>query len=149
MNTIIEALEKATGRRISLRAADQSTDSRAADQSPERMLETLLEVAREIIRNIQPIEERLLHAATDHIKERVESEKARLAECLNIVDEYLLACNSLLRDGSQIRNHIVAFQERLSALGIASVTPPDPFSSGDFESVIQERIAALKSQGKL
>jgi hypothetical protein len=60
-----------------------------------------------------------------------------------------MACNVVLREGSEIRNHIAALQNRLSVLGVASAAPPDDFSSGDLESIIQQRIAALKSQGKL
>ncbi len=136
--TTIDALERVMGRKIALRAVNSST---------ERVLVAVLEATREITRNIQSIEERLLNAVTDHMKERIEIEQVRLAQCFDVVDEYLMACNSVLREGSEIRNRIVGLQERLSGFGVASVSPPD--LSSDLESIIQERIAALKSQGKL
>ncbi len=138
--TTLDALEMAMGRKIALRAVDSST---------EQLLEMVLEATREITRNMQSVEERLLNAVTDHMKQRIESEQARLVQCLNVVDEYLMACNSVLREGGEIRGRIVGLQERLSAFGFASVSPPDVSSFADIESIIQERIAALKSQGKL
>ncbi len=136
--TTIDALERVMGRKIALRAVNSST---------ERVLVAVLEATQQITRNIQSIEERLLNAVTDHMKERIEIEQVRLTQCFDVVDEYLMACNSVLREGSEIRNRIVGLQERLSGFGVASVSPPD--LSSDLESIIQERIAALKSQGKL
>lgn len=119
------------------------------EQSYERLLQALQDMKTEIAKQIRPVEEQIIQANVDHLRQSFNQESRRLNKCLEEMDENILACRQYLHDYERIRSSLHGLNEKLSQLGADGIQMPDTLSSSDLGEIIRQRIDYLRSQGKI
>ena len=119
------------------------------EQSYERLLEALQDMKNEIAKQIRPVEEQIIQANVDHLRQTFTQESRRLAKCLEEIDDNILACRQYLQDYERIRSSLHGLNEKLTQLGAESIQVPDGLSNADLGEIVKQRIENLRSQGKV
>jgi len=119
------------------------------EQSYERLLQALQDMKSEIAKQIRPVEEQIIQASVDHLRQTFTQESRRLDKCLEEVDDNILACRQYLQDYERIRTSLHGLNDKLSQLGAESLQVPDGLPNGDLGEIVRERIEHLRSQGKI
>ena len=117
--------------------------------SAERLLQALLDIKGEIARQIRPVEEQIVQANIEHLKQTFEQEKNKLEECRDGIDRKILECRLHIEEYERTRSHLHTLKERFSRLGAEPLLLPDSLPMTDLGEIIKERLEHLKSQGKL
>ncbi len=119
------------------------------EQSYERLLQALQDMKGEIAKQIRPVEEQIIQANVDHLRQTFSQESRRLSKCLEEIDDNILACRQYLQDYERIRSNLHGVNEKLSQLGAESLQVPDTLPTSDLGEIVRQRIEQLKSQGKI
>jgi primosomal protein N'' len=119
------------------------------EESFERLLQALQDMKSEIAKQIRPVEEQIIQANVDHLRQIFTQESRRLCKCLEEIDENILACRQYLEDYERVRSSLHGLNEKLSQLGAESLPLPDGLPSLDVGEIVRERIEYLRSQGKI
>src|SRR3970040_1371094 len=83
------------------------------EQSYERLLQALQDMKTEIAKQIRPVEEQIIQANVDHLRQTFNQEGRRLNKCLEDIDDNILACRQYLQDYERIRSSLDGFNEKL------------------------------------
>ena len=124
-------------------------DLMSEEQSYERLLQALQDMKSEIAKQIRPVEEQIIQANVEHLRQTFNQETRRLAKCLEEIDENILACRQYLEDYERIRSSLYSLNEKLTQLGAQSLQVPDGLATADLGGIVRERIDHLRSQGKI
>ena len=119
------------------------------EQSYERLLQALQDMKTEIAKQIRPVEEQIIQANVDHLRQMFNQESRKLSKCLEEMDENILACRQYLQDYERIRSGLHGLNEKLSQLGADAIQVPESLPSSDLGEIIRQRIDYLRSQGKI
>lgn len=119
------------------------------EQSYERLLQALQDMKSEIAKQIRPVEEQIIQANVDHLRQAFNQESRKLSKCLEEMDENILACRQYLQDYERIRSGLHGLNEKLSQLGADGIQVPESLPSSDLGEIIRQRIDYLRSQGKI
>jgi primosomal protein N'' len=119
------------------------------EQSYERLLQALQDMKNEIAKQIRPVEEQIIQANVDHLRQTFAQESRRLAKCLEEIDDNILACRQHLQDHERIRAGLHGLNERLSQLGAEALALPEGLPAADLEEIVRQRIEQLRLQGKI
>lgn len=119
------------------------------EQSYERLLQALQDMKNEIAKQIRPVEEQIIQANVDHLRQTFNQETQRLAKCLEEIDENILACRQYLQDYEHIRSGLYSLNEKLTQLGAESILVPDGLPTHDLGEIVGHRINSLRTQGKI
>jgi len=119
------------------------------EQSYERLLQALQDMKAEIAKQIRPVEDQIIQANADHLRQTFNQESRKLNKCLEEIDNNILACRQYLQDYERIRSSLHALNEKLSQLGAEAIQVPDGLPSADLGDIIRRRMEHLKSQGKI
>ena len=119
------------------------------EQSYERLLQALQDMKAEIAKQIRPVEEQIIQANVDHLRQTFNQESRRLNKCLEEIDDNILACRQYLLDYDRIRSSLHSLNEKLCQLGADSIQVPDGLPSADLGDIVRQRIEHLRSQGKV
>jgi chromosome segregation ATPase len=119
------------------------------EESFERLLQALQDMKNEIAKQIRPVEEQIIQANVDHLRQIFTQESRRLCKCLDEIDENILACRQYLEDYERVRSSLHGLNEKLSQLGAESLPLPDGLPTLDLGEIVRERIEYLRSQGKI
>jgi chromosome segregation ATPase len=119
------------------------------EQSYERLLQALQDMKSEITKQIRPVEEQIIQANVEHLRQSFGEESQRLAKCLDEIDDNILACRQYLQDYDRIRSGLQSLNEKLAQLGADSLQVADGLPTTDLGEIIRERIDHLRSQGKI
>ena len=119
------------------------------EQSYERLLQALQDMKSEITKQIRPVEEQIIQANVEHLRQSFGEESQRLAKCLDEIDDNILACRQYLQDYDRIRSGLQSLNEKLAQLGADSLQIADGLPTTDLGEIIRERIDHLRSQGKI
>lgn len=119
------------------------------EQSYERLLQALQDMKTEIAKQIRPVEEQIIQANVDHLRQTFNQESRKLSKCLEEMDENILACRQYLQDYERIRSGLHGLNEKLSQLGADAIQVPESLPSSDLGEIIRQRIDYLRSQGKI
>jgi len=119
------------------------------EQSYERLLQALQDMKGEIAKQIRPVEEQIIQANVDHLRQAFTSESRRLAKCLEEIDDNILACRQYLQDYERIRSSLHGLNEKISQLGAESLQIPDSIPTTDLGEVVRQRIEHLRAAGKI
>lgn len=119
------------------------------EQSYERLLQALQDMKSEIAKQIRPVEEQIIQANVDHLRQSFSQESRKLSKCLEEIDDNILACRQYLQDYERIRSSLHGLNEKLTQLGAESLQVPDGLPSSDLGEIVRQRIEHLRSQGKL
>jgi primosomal protein N'' len=119
------------------------------EQSYERLLQALQDMKNEIAKQIRPVEEQIIQANVDHLRQTFSQESQRLSKCLEEIDDNILACRKYLQDYERIRSSLFALNEKLTQLGADSIVIPDGMSTSDLGDIVRQRIENLRTQGKI
>ena len=119
------------------------------EQSYERLLQALQDMKNEIAKQIRPVEEQIIQANVDHLRQTFSQESRRLSKCLEEIDDNILACRQYLQDYERIRSSLYALNEKLTQLGAESVQIPDGLATTDLGEIVRQRIEYLRLQGKI
>src|SRR5688572_33233178 len=119
------------------------------EQSYERLLQALQDMKNEIAKQIRPVEEQIIQANVDHLRQTFNQESRRLSKCLEEIDDNILACRQYLQDYERIRSSLYGLNEKLTQLGAQSIQVPDGLPTADLGGIVRERIDYLRSQGKI
>jgi uncharacterized membrane protein YccC len=119
------------------------------EQSYERLLQALQDMKTEIAKQIRPVEEQIIQANVEHLRQSFNQESRKLSKCLEAIDENILACRQYLHDYERIRSSLHGLNEKLSQLGADGVQMPENLPSSDLGEIIGQRIDHLRSQGKI
>jgi primosomal protein N'' len=119
------------------------------EQSYERLLQALQDMKNEIAKQIRPVEEQIIQANVDHLRQTFSQESHRLSKCLEEIDDNILACRQYLQDYERIRSSLCGLNEKLTQLGAESVRLPDGLPTTDLGEIVRQRIEDLRLQGKI
>jgi chromosome segregation ATPase len=119
------------------------------EQSYERLLQALQDMKSEIAKQIRPVEEQIIQANVDHLRQTFTQESRRLTKCLEEIDDNILACRQYLQDYERIRSSLHSLNEKISQLGAESLQLPDGLPTSDLGDIVRQRIEYLRSQGKI
>ena len=119
------------------------------EQSYERLLQALQDMKNEISKQIRPVEEQIIQANVDHLRQTFSQESRKLSKCLEEIDDNILACRQYLQDYERIRSSLQGLNEKLTQLGAESIQVPDGLPSADLADIVKQRIENLRTQGKV
>src|SRR2546428_4063960 len=119
------------------------------EEAFERLLQALQDMKSEITKQIRPVEEQIIEANRDHLRQSFTQESRKLNKCLEEIDDNILACRQYLQEYDRIRAGLYGLNERLSQLGAEALQVPDNLPSSDVEEIVRQRIEYLRSQGKV
>lgn len=119
------------------------------EESFERLLQALQDMKNEIAKQIRPVEEQIIQANVDHLRQTFAQESQRLSKCLEEIDENILACRQYLQDYERIRASLHSLNEKLSQFGVESLPLPDGLPTLDLGETVKQRVEDLKLQGKI
>jgi len=119
------------------------------EQSYERLLQALQDMKNEITKQIRPVEEQIVQANVEHLRQTFSQESRRLSKCLEEIDDNILACRQYLQEHERIRSSLQALNQKLTQLGAESVQLPDGLPTTDLGETVRQRIEDLRLQGKI
>jgi primosomal protein N'' len=119
------------------------------EQSYERLLQALQDMKSEIAKQIRPVEEQIIQANVEHLRQTFSQESRRLAKCLEEIDDNILACRQYLQDYERIRSSLHNLNEKITQLGAQSIQVPDGLPTTELGEIVRQRIDFLRSQGKV
>ena len=119
------------------------------EQSYERLLQALQDMKNEIAKQIRPVEEQIIQANVDHLRQSFGQERRRLSKCLEEIDDNILACRQYLQEYDRIRSSLVSLNQKITQLGAESIQVPDGLATNDLGEIVRQRIEHLRSQGKI
>src|SRR5919109_1873704 len=119
------------------------------EESFERLLQALQDMKNEIAKQIRPVEEQIIQANVDHLRQAFNQESRKLTKCLEEIDDNILACRQYLQDYERIRSSLHGLNEKLSQLGAEGLQVPDNLPTADLGEIVRQRIEHLRSQGKI
>ena len=119
------------------------------EQAHARLLEALLDMKTEIQARIRPLEEQIVQANIENLKDMFEQQKKILEDCLTAIDRKILECLLHLHDYKRIQSDLFTLNEKLSRMGEASLPIPNSIPIEDLGDAITQRIEHLKSKGLL
>ena len=119
------------------------------EQSYERLLQALQDMKSEIAKQIRPVEEQIIQANVEHLRQAFAQESRRLSKCLEEIDDNILACRQYLQDYERVRSSLYGLNDKLIQLGADSIPIPDGLPTADLGDIIRQRIEHLRSQGKI
>jgi primosomal protein N'' len=119
------------------------------EQSYERLLQALQDMKSEIAKQIRPVEEQIIQANVEHLRQSFGQESRRLSKCLEEIDDNILACRQYLSEYERIRASLYGLNEKLTQLGAQSIQVPDGLVTTDLGEIVRQRIEFLRSQGKI
>ncbi|MFQ5684186.1 MAG: hypothetical protein ACE5HC_13040 [Candidatus Binatia bacterium] len=119
------------------------------EQSYERLLQALRDMHKEIEDRIRPVEEQIVQAEVDYLKNLFEQKKVALMDCLGKIDQKILECRLDLTEYNRIQTDLNALNDRVSRLGSGTLPVPEFLSTTNLADIVVERIEGLRSQGKL
>ena len=126
-----------------------SEDLMREEQSYERLLQALQDMKSEIAKQIRPVEEQIIQANVDHLRQTFSQETRRLSKCIEEVDDNILACRQYLQEHERIRSSLQALNQKMTQLGAEGSPIPDGLSTEDIGEIVRQRIDHLRSQGKI
>ena len=117
----------------------------------ERLLQALLDIKNEIQTRIRPLEDQIVQANVEYLKEVFEHQNNLLGDCLNAIDQKIIDCRAHIEDYERIYSDLDALNERLSRLGAKSppIFNPLPSLGHDIGDILKQRIEHLRLQDKL
>ncbi|HEY7316395.1 MAG TPA: hypothetical protein VIE89_02405 [Candidatus Binatia bacterium] len=119
------------------------------EESFERLLQALQDMKSEIAKQIRPVEEQIIQANIDYLRQTFTQESRKLCKCLEEIDDNILACRQYLEDYERIRSNLHGLNEKISQLGAEALVLPDGLPTLDLGEIVRERIEHLKAQGKI
>jgi primosomal protein N'' len=119
------------------------------EQSYERLLQALQDMKNEIAKQIRPVEEQIIQANVDHLRQTFSQESRRLTKCLEEIDDNILACRQYLQDYERIRSSLYGLNEKLAQLGAESIQIPDSLPTSDLGEIVRQRIEHLRTEAKI
>lgn len=119
------------------------------EQTFERLLQALLDMKTEIEEKIRPLEDEIVQANIKSLLEIHASQRNRLENCLNAIDQALLDSRPQVEKSKELYDDLNLLNEKLARLGTEPRTISNNLGGGEFEKVLRERIEHLRLQGKL
>lgn len=119
------------------------------EQSYERLLQALQDMKSEIAKQIRPVEQQIIQASVEHLRQTFGQESRRLTKCLEEIDDNILACRQYLQDYERIRANLYGVNEKLTQLGAECLPLTESLPTMDLGEIIRQRIEVLRSQGKI
>jgi len=126
-----------------------SEDLMREEQSYERLLQALQDMKSEIAKQIRPVEEQIIQANVDHLRQTFSQETRRLSKCIEEVDDNILACRQYLQEHERIRSSLQSLNQKMTQLGAEGSQIPDGLGTDDIGEIVRQRIDHLRSQGKI
>ena len=119
------------------------------EQSYERLLQALQDMKSEIAKQIRPVEQQIIQANIDHLRQAFSQEGRRMTKCLEEIDDNILACRQYLQEYERIRAGLKMLNEKLVQLGADAIPIPDGLATNDLGEIVRQRIEHLRAQGKI
>lgn len=119
------------------------------EQSYERLLRALLDIKNEIVKQLRPLEEQIIRANIEHLRQTFEHEKKRLEECFVAIDQKLLDCRQPLEEHERIRARLQTLNDKMSRLGESPLPVPESLPTEDLAVLIKQRLDQLKAEGRI
>ncbi len=119
------------------------------EQANERLLQALLDMKNEIQTRIRPMEEQIVQANIESIKELFDQQNKMLGDCLTAIEKKILDCLPQIQAYKGIQLELTMLNERLSRMGEEPLSIPNSIPIEDFGEIIRQRIEHLKIQGLL
>ena len=119
------------------------------EQSYERLLQALQDMKGEIAKQIRPVEQQIIQANIDHLRQAFSQESRRMSKCLEEIDDNILACRQYLQEYERIRAGLKMLNEKLIQLGADAIPIPDGLATNDLGEIVRQRIEHLRAQGKI
>ena len=119
------------------------------EEAFERLLQALQDMKSEITKQIRPVEEQIIEANRDHLRQTFAQESRKLNKCMEEIDDNILACRQYLQDYERVETGLRGLNEKLAQLGADSLQVPNSLPTHDLGEIVKSRIEYLKAQGKI
>jgi len=119
------------------------------EETYERLLQALLDMKNEIQTRIRPLEDQIVQANVEYLKEVFEHQNNLLGDCLNAIDQKILDCRAHIEDYKRIYSDLTALNDRLARLGADAPAISNSLPSTDIGDIVRQRIEQLRFQGRL
>lgn len=119
------------------------------EETYERLLQALLDMKNEIQTRIRPLEDQIVQANVEYLKEVFEHQNNLLGDCLNSIDQKILDCRNHIEDYKRIYSDLSTLNDRLARLGAEAPAISNSLPSTDIGDMVRQRIEQLKFQGRL
>ena len=119
------------------------------EETYERLLQALLDMKNEIQTRIRPLEDQIVQANVEYLKEVFEHQNNLLGDCLNAIDQKIIDCRSHIEDYKRIYADLSILNDRLARLGAEAPAISNSLPSTDIGDIVRQRIEQLKFQGRL
>jgi hypothetical protein len=123
-------------------------DLMQTERSYERLLQSLLEMKNAFEQQMRALDEQIVQANVEHLRETFHQKESALDEYLSAIDQKILDCLVYIEQYKNTHADLVALKSRLHQLNSDSLDVPDPVPTHDVEGVIHRRIEHLRSQGR-
>src|SRR5574341_2110440 len=107
------------------------------EQSYERLLQALQDMKAEIAKQIRPVEEQIIQANVEHLRQTFNQESRRLSKCLEEIDNNILACRQYLQEYERIRSSLDSLNQKITQLGSESIQVPDGLTTNDLGEIVR------------
>src|SRR5574341_506620 len=107
------------------------------EQSYERLLQALQDMKSEIAKQIRPVEEQIIQANVDHLRQSFSQESRRLSKCREEGDDNILACRQYLQEYERIRSSLDSLNQKITQLGSESIQVPDGLTTNDLGEIVR------------
>jgi DNA repair exonuclease SbcCD ATPase subunit len=129
--------------------APMEEDLMKREQSYERLLQALLDMKTQMQAQIRSLEEHIVDANVESVKQSFEDQKNKLGECVAAIEQKVLDCRSHFEDYRRTQSELNSLNERLLGLGAQPLPIPDTLPTSDIGEILKRRIDQLRSEGKL
>ena len=119
------------------------------EETYERLLQALIDMKNEIQTRIRPLEDQIVQANVEYLKEVFEHQNNRLGDCLDAIDQKILDCRLHIEDYKRIYSDLDALNDRLSRLSAEAPPISNSLPSTEIGDIVRQRIEHLRFQGKL
>jgi len=119
------------------------------EETYERLLQALLDMKNEIQTRIRPLEDQIVQANVEYLKEVFEHQNNLLGDCLNAIDQKIIDCRAHTEDYKRIHADLSGLNDRLTRLGAEAPAISNSLPSTDIGDIVRQRIEQLRFQGRL
>jgi len=124
-------------------------DLMKAEQSSERLLQALLNLKRNFEQQIRQLDEQIVQAHGEHVRQMFDQRTSRLNDCIARVDEKVLSCGDYIKEYKNLYTELDTLNQTLSEMGKEKLQLPERVPVDDFLEFITWRIQELKMKGSI
>lgn len=119
------------------------------EQVFDRLLIAVLGLKQNLEQKVQVLDEQILQARLESLKELLDKQHKELADWLSEIDRSLMDCCASFEEYQRLYTEVSALSQKISQIGGAPAPMDNVFRADSIEGAIMARIQHLKAEGKI